>query len=235
VPIDKLVPTLEEATTLTKLVIQSAAGRRLTSYVQWVTGPRRSDELDGPRELHIILIDNGRSSVLGQPLGEALYCIRCAACLNACPVYQRVGGHTYDSVYSGPIGIPFTAIVFGESDHTHELSRASSLCGACTDVCPVGIDIPRLILETRRMAVASERVRGLARIGFLLYLFVITHPWLYRLMTRLGRIASVVLAPRGRMVALPGLGRWTKTRDLPGFARQSFRQRFYKRRSGHAS
>jgi L-lactate dehydrogenase complex protein LldF len=233
VPIEKLVPTLGDAVTLLKVLCGSATGQKLTAYVSLISGPRRAGELDGPEELHVILVDNGRSQAIGTVLEEALCCIRCGACLDVCPVYGRVGGHTYDSVYPGPIGIALTPITAGPSRATDELAHASSLCGACADVCPVRIDLPKLILETRRRAVASRRVGGFERFSFLVAALLMRHPSLYRFALWLGRTASRLLARRGRIERLFGLGAWMAKRDLPAFAPDSFRSRFARRRRGH--
>jgi L-lactate dehydrogenase complex protein LldF len=228
VPIEKIVPTLEDAATLLRVLVRSAGPQLLTTYTTWLTGPRRPGEMDGPAELHIVLVDSGRSEILGTPLEEALRCIRCGACLNVCPVYRRVGGHTYGTVYSGPIGIPLTPIVHGADESTDELSHASSLCGACEEVCPVHIDIPGLILETRRQAVKAGRPHLAVRLAFWLYAFIVSRPWLYRWSLFTGRWLSRLLAHRGRIEH--GLGAWTRTRSMPGFAREPFRLRHARRR-----
>jgi L-lactate dehydrogenase complex protein LldF len=231
VPIEKVVPTIEEAVTLVKLLTWSAIGK-ITTYVSWITGPRREKEADGPRELHIVLVDNGRSEAVGGPLEEALHCIRCSACLNVCPVYRRVGGHTYDSVYSGPIGISLTPIVQGASQATDELAHASSLCGACEEVCPVRIDIPRLILRSREQAVKAGRA-GFERFFFFLYAAIVRRTWMYRLALRIGGWASRLMARDRWLARAPGLRTWTSSRDFPSLPKRSFRQRFADRDKVH--
>jgi L-lactate dehydrogenase complex protein LldF len=235
VPIEKLVPTLDDAVTLLKVLCGSATGQKLTAYVSLIAGPRRAGELDGPSELHVVLVDNGRSRVIGTELEEALCCIRCGACLDVCPVYGRVGGHTYDSVYPGPIGISLTPITAGASRASDELAHASSLCGACADVCPVRIDLPRLILETRRRAVSARRTGWRERVTFLIAAAVMRHKWLYRTALWFGRLASRLVARDGRIERLAGMGAWMDRRDLPAFARESFSARFARRRREAAS
>ena len=230
VPVEKLVPTLDDTATLVKMLVQSATGQRLTAFVSWLTGPRLEGELDGPGAVHVVLVDNGRSASLGGPLEEALMCIRCGACLNACPVYRRVGGHSYGGVYPGPIGIAVTPIVEGAGPHGDELAHASSLCGACEDVCPVKIDLPRLILQHRRTQVTSGRAPAKANALFSLYAMVMQRPWLYRLALFVGWIATSIIGRRGRVEWLPGAAAWTRSRSMPIVARESFSQRFARRR-----
>ena len=139
---ERVIPHLSDVATFLPLLTRSATGQRISSYVSFVTGPRRSDEEDGPQEFHLVILDNGRSKMLADPeLREALYCIRCGACLNACPVYGKVGGHAYGWVYPGPIGAVVTPSMVGVPK-ARDLPFASTLCGACRDVCPLRIDIP---------------------------------------------------------------------------------------------
>ena len=142
---ERIVPTLTDLNTMLQLLARSATGQKLTVYNNIITGPKRTNELDGPDELHIIIIDNGRSNILASSLSEILYCIRCGACLNACPVFQSIGGHAYGSVYPGPVGSILSPLLFG--NHFDPLPHASSLCGACKEVCPVDIDIPSLLIK----------------------------------------------------------------------------------------
>ena len=150
---ERVIPHLSDVATFLPLLTRSATGQRISSYVSFVTGPRRSDEEDGPQEFHLVILDNGRSKMLADPeLREALYCIRCGACLNACPVYGKVGGHAYGWVYPGPIGAVVTPSMVGVPK-ARDLPFASTLCGACRDVCPLRIDIPRMLLKLRSDAV----------------------------------------------------------------------------------
>ncbi len=152
--IERLVPTLEDLALMLYLLPRSATGQKLSVYTSLIHGPRRPGEVDGPQERHLILLDNGRSALRASPLAEALYCIRCGACLNACPVFREIGGHAYQgahgaySPYPGPIGSVVSPGLFGVAEFGH-LARASSLCGACREVCPVDIDLPKLLLRVR--------------------------------------------------------------------------------------
>ena len=146
--IERLVPTMDDLAVMLRLLPRSATGQKLTNYVSLITAPRRKTDPEGAEERHVILVDNGRGALLGTPLAESLDCIRCGACLNACPVFREAGGHSYGSVYSGPIGSVVSPALFGMSEFGH-LAKASSLCGACVDACPVGIDIPGLLLRVR--------------------------------------------------------------------------------------
>lgn len=231
---EKVIGTWEEWTTTLKLLTRSATGQRISSYVTTVTGPRRPEDADGPDELHLVIVDNGRSKLLGSTFRESMMCIRCGACLNACPVYREIGGHAYGGVYAGPIGAVQTPILFG-LDKFPELPHASSLCGACLDACPVMIDIPRMLLELRRMEAegdpkldfsyaslhrASAGQRPLRpwieRLIFRLYVLGAKTPLLYRL----GAKARWLLKPfsRGERIPdtpLPILKNWTRYRDFP--------------------
>lgn len=146
--IEKIAPTWDEAAVWLSLLARSAAGQPLSIYTSIITGPARSDDPDGAKEVHIVLLDNGRSQLVGTKYEEVLQCIRCGACLNVCPVYSEAGGHAYGSPYCGPIGAVITPLLFGLEDY-EALPHASSLCGACKDVCPVRIDLPRMLLELR--------------------------------------------------------------------------------------
>ena len=147
---EKVIPSMQDLSVFLRLLPRSATGQRITSYVSMVSGPRRAEDEDGPEEFHLILVDNGRSKMLADPhLREALYCIRCGACLNICPVYQKVGGHAYGWVYPGPIGAIVTPTLVGLGQ-APDLPQASSLCGACREVCPIKINIPRMLLHLRQ-------------------------------------------------------------------------------------
>ena len=146
--IEKIAPTWDDAAAWLALLGRSATGQALSIYTTFITGPARPEDPDGPKEVHIVLVDNQRSKVVGTPYEEVLQCIRCGACLNVCPVYREAGGHAYGSPYSGPIGAVVSPLLFGRAEY-EALPQASSLCGACLDVCPVRIDLPRLLLELR--------------------------------------------------------------------------------------
>jgi L-lactate dehydrogenase complex protein LldF len=201
-----------------------------------ITGTKSGREDEGPDDLHIVLLDNGRSRMLSHPVTrQSLACIRCGACLNACPVYQQIGGHAYGSVYAGPIGAVITPQLLG-IERTSQLPYASSLCGACRDVCPVKIDIPALLLHLRGQIVArgAGGKRPLERLAFRAYAAIMGRPRLYeraarlgRLLQRLGRVGERVGAQRGIVGRLaPPLGAWTAWRDLKPLAPRSFREQW---------
>jgi L-lactate dehydrogenase complex protein LldF len=234
---EKVIPCLQDLAVFLRLLPRSATGQRISSYVSMITGPRRDADEDGPEEFHLILVDNGRSNLLSDPeLREALYCIRCGACLNVCPVYQKVGGHAYGWVYPGPIGAIVSPMLTGLKE-AKDLPYASSLCGACREACPVKINIPRMLLHLRhRLAEspdaaekASSKSEGLlAR----LYSKVMSRPGLLLLAHKLGRnlqkpFLSLPLSRGGKMISkvpVPLLSKWTKARDLPALPKRTFRE-----------
>jgi L-lactate dehydrogenase complex protein LldF len=219
--IDKVIPSLTDLLVFLQLLPRSATGQTLTTYTNLVRGPRRPGEADGPDELHLIVLDNGRVAQLGGPLREALHCLRCGACLNVCPVYRQIGGHAYGHTYPGPIGILLTAMLEG-TPAVRQLAHASSLCGACQEACPVKIDIPGMLIALRtsldRERVAPWPERLMARLAGR----VLTRPALFRTLGRaarpLQRALDVVLRP------------WTRHRALPAPARRSFTEQWKERR-----
>jgi L-lactate dehydrogenase complex protein LldF len=219
--IEKVVPTLDGVVALLRVLARSGSGQKLTSYTSFISGPRRADEPDGPDEIHVVLLDNGRSRTLGTDQWESLLCIRCGACLNACPVYQRIGGHAYGSTYPGPIGLLATAMVRPDEESQAVMPHASSLCGACHEICPVQIDLPRMILSLRAQSVAAGRPPALERMLFWLAAFVFRRPWLYRAALGLGAWLSRVVG-KSHLRSL-GPKAWTRSRDLPMVARTPFR------------
>jgi len=194
----------------------------------------KNREPDGPEEVHVVILDNGRSRLLGTDLAEILYCVRCGACLNACPVYRVIGGHAYGGVYPGPVGSVVMPGLHGFEDWS-ELAQASSLCGACRDVCPVKIDLPRLLLTVRREAAARQLAPFWLRAAMPLYAAVATRPRLYQWAGRAaGRVARA-LRPEGWFRRLPGpLGAWTSCRDFPAPAVRSFVDEHKARKAGAA-
>ena len=226
--IERLVPNLDDLSLMLQVLARSATGQKITVYNNIITGPRRNGEGDGPDELHIILLDNGRSRVLGSEVAEILYCIRCGACLNACPVYREIGGHAYGSVYPGPVGAVLTPALGGIAPWS-DLPQASSLCGACREVCPVRIDIPRMLLVERDLATKAGKMQWWLRFGLHMYSFTVTRPALYKVATTVSRWGSrVVAAPTGGWIKYlpPPLNRWTQSRDFPAFAPKSFSDQF---------
>jgi L-lactate dehydrogenase complex protein LldF len=229
--IERLVPGLAELDVMLRLLPRSATAQKTTSYVSLVSGPRRAGEPDGPEQFHVVLVDNGRSGLLGGEMEEALLCIRCGACLNVCPVFREVGGHAYGSTYSGPIGSIVSPALFGSE--FYELANASTLCGACQDVCPVRIDIPRMLLAVRRRHVAAGQPPGWLRLGLQAFAQVARRPRVFRLAQRLAALGSGLFARQGWIRALPPpLSAWTGRRDFPKFARRTFRERWRERQDG---
>ncbi|MEE9257147.1 MAG: LUD domain-containing protein, partial [bacterium] len=199
------------------------------SYFTMVTGPRGPEEADGPEEMHLVILDNGRSRHLGGPFHEAFYCIRCGACQNACPVFQTVGGHAYDSVYGGPIGSILSPMLQG-LEVSGDLPAASSLCGACQEVCPVFVDIPRMLIEMRAARVAQKKIPLAERLAFRLGGLAMRNPMIWELGLKALPWLAKPLARAGKWPWLPGpLGAWARKRDLPAPAEKSFRARWRER------
>ncbi|HXF04612.1 MAG TPA: LutB/LldF family L-lactate oxidation iron-sulfur protein [Blastocatellia bacterium] len=231
--IEKVIPRWDDLAVFLRLLPRSATGQKMSAYVSLLTGPRRPDEPDGPDELHVVIVDNGRSAMLADPdLRQALACIHCGACLNVCPVYRTIGGHAYGWVYSGPIGAILTPQLVGLRQ-AGQLPFASSLCGACRDACPVGIDFPRLLLALRHRAIEGTpdqrpRPAWRERVGMALWAFVMMSERRYRLAATLARWAQKLFVADGRIRRLPlyPFSEWTKDRDLPPLAPQPFRKRW---------
>ncbi len=233
VGIEKLIPRFQDLAVFLRLLGRSGTGQKLTSYTSILTGPRRLGE-DGPDEMHVILIDNGRTRALAdEKMREALYCIRCGACLNACPVYRKIGGHAYGWVYSGPIGALITPELAGLKQ-ARELPFASSLCGACREVCPVKINIPDLLLHLRAQAqetAAATKPPGSPvreHTAMRLWAWLMTSSRRYAWSARWARIGQHLVARSGwiRSSRFFPLSAWTRDRDLPALAPRSFRQRW---------
>ncbi len=230
--VEKVVPTIDEALTLLAVLPRSATGQKLSSYFTMVTGPRRPDETDGPEEMHLVILDNGRSRHLGGPFHEAFYCIRCGACQNACPVFQTVGGHAYDSVYGGPIGSILSPMLRG-LDVSGDLPAASSLCGACQEACPVFVDIPRMLIEMREARVAQKKIPLTERLAFRLGGMAMRSPMMWELGLKMLPWLTKPFTREGKIARLPGpLGAWTRGRELPAPAEKSFRARWRERQRG---
>ncbi len=225
--IEKVIPRLGDLAVFLPVLVRSATGQKLSSYVSVLSGPRSVGEAGGPEEFHLVLVDNGRTAVLADPdLREALQCLRCGACLNACPVYERVGGHAYGWVYGGPIGAVLTPGLLGVP-RAAELPYASTLCGACREVCPVRIDIPRMLVHLRAQVVASGLPRPLERVGMRLLGWILRSPARYRWAGRLARAVQRVVWGDRPIRSLPGpLRAWTQMRDFPPLAPNAFRERW---------
>ncbi len=227
--IEKIIPRFEDLSTFLSVLFRSASGQKMSAYVSFITGPRRKNDMDGPEEFHLVIMDNGRSEILAhEETRESLHCIRCGACLNACPVYRKVGGHSYGWIYSGPIGAIITPQLLG-IDKAPDLPFASSLCGACRDVCPVKIDIPRVLLELRRRVKNNKRTRaGFGeRVAVRLWRFSMEHRRIYSLFSSLSYIVQKPWLQEGRLKSLPiPFSRWTRHRDFPPISKKPFRERW---------
>lgn len=228
--IEKIVPRLEDVPTFLRLLPRSATGQRTSSYLSVLTGPKRTGDAEGPEKLHIILLDNGRSGILAGKYREILKCIRCGACINACPVFQSVGGHAYGWVYPGPVGSVFSTLLLGLPEASL-LPGASTLCGTCEEVCPVEIPLARMLLELR----ADEREQGLKApseiAGAKAFAGVMGRAGLLEALQRMLGVLSELLSREGRITRLPPpFSRWTQRRDFPAPAPQPFRRLWKKAR-----
>jgi len=224
--VEKVVPSMTDLAVFLAILAKSATGQKLSVYTSLVDGPRRGGELEGPDEFHLVLLDNGRIKQIAGPLREALYCLRCGACLNVCPVYRQIGGHAYGYTYPGPIGILLTAMLNGP-ESVKDLAHASSLCGACADACPVRIDIPRMLVELRKEVGERRIAPWPERVVFGALGSLLRRPALYRLSAPLGRLFQRPFVRGGVIRRLPlVLGQWTRTRDLPAVAARTFQERW---------
>jgi L-lactate dehydrogenase complex protein LldF len=223
---EKVIPSMTDLMVFLALLARSATGQKLSSYTTLVRGPRQPGELEGPEEFHLILMDNGRTRQIAGTLREALYCLRCGACLNVCPVYRQIGGHAYGHTYPGPIGILLTSMLKG-TEAVKDLAHASSLCGACKEICPVGIDIPRMLIELREHLDREKIAPWTERVVFKTATLVLKSPALFRLAAAAGRLIQRPFVRNGRVRSLPlFFGKWTATRDLPPVARKTFSERW---------
>ena len=231
--IEKLIPRATDLAVFLKLLGRSATGQPLTVYTSFLSGPRRPGEVDGPEEFYVVLLDNGRTKLLANAdKRESLFCIRCGACLNHCPVYRKIGGHNYPWIYSGPIGKIITPQFHGVLQDPW-LPFASSLCGACAEVCPVKIDIPKLLLQLRSEVTESKRSEhkdASERRAFRMYAWLMRHPSLFQAFGKIGSKFAPAPPHGGWVRRLPGimrigpLARWIAQRDLPPPASKSFHE-----------
>jgi L-lactate dehydrogenase complex protein LldF len=231
--IEKIVPTLEDLSVILRLLSRSATGQSISNYVTLLTGPKRSGDTDGPEQCHIVLVDSGRTRLLGTELQPALRCIRCGACMNHCPVYQNIGGHSYGWVYPGPIGSILTPSYVG-MQNALDLPQASTLCNACGVVCPVKIPLPDLMRVLRQKQI-EERLRPLGeRTSINLWRYAAARPKLYATLAKLAARIGRWLGGREALIhRLPGLDGWTKGRDMPAPAGKTFRELYAQTRRNH--
>ena len=241
--IERLVPTMDDLSLMLNLLPRSATGQKLSVYTNLLNSPRRSEDPDGPQERHIILVDNGRRDVQASGLREILYCIRCGSCLNACPVFREIGGHAYvnllgkSSPYPGPIGSVLSPALFGQLEYGH-LARASSMCGACREACPVDIDLPKLLLRVRT-GIQSTQAESNSKpnapvplaVGLKLFTFAASSPWRFAVAQRLaglfGSIATF-FSKGDPWLRLPDFSGWGSSKDFPRPASRTFRDRYQK-------
>ncbi len=226
VGIEKVIPALSDLAVLLKLLIPSAAGQKISSYVTMVSGPRKEGELNGPREFHLVLLDNGRSQILGSEYRQALRCLRCGACLNVCPVYAKIGGHAYGWVYPGPIGAVLTPLYKGLKKH-RDLPHASTLCGACLEVCPVMIDIPEMLLKLRRDEAEQKQGSLRERLAFKAWGYGVASAGKYNFFSKLARAFQSPFVKDGKVTRLPfPVSGWAKEKEFPPLIKKSFRERW---------
>jgi len=228
--IEKLVPTLEDVAEFLRVLARSATGQEMSVYTTLSTGPRRLGDPDGPREYHVVLLDNGRSAMLGGQFRDMLRCIRCGACMNHCPVYQAVGGHAYGWVYPGPMGAVLTPSLIG-IDKAGHLPNASTFCGRCEEVCPVRIPLPKLMRFWREREFERQLSPATVRTGLALWAFFARRPWLYGIATDLAaRALALVGRAHGRFRWLPFARGWTDQRDFPAPQGATFQSQWRRRR-----
>lgn len=232
---ERLVPTLDDLALMLSLLPRSATGQKLSVYTQLIHSPRRAGETDGAQERHLVIIDNGRSRLRNSPLHEALYCIRCGACLNACPVFRELGGHAYVgsdgsiAPYPGPIGSVVSPGLLGEN-FVH-LAQASSLCGACKDACPVDIDLPKLLTRVRAgkaPATSGNGLSPLSKFGLQIYSRIARNPKLFSVSQKFAALTTFLVSPFSQWIHLPAFTGWGYSRDFPRPAVSPFRERFHR-------
>lgn len=230
---ERIVPTWEDLDIMVSLLCRSAVGQKLTSYITTVTGPTDEGALDGPEEFHLVIVDNNRSKALGTVFQPALHCIRCAACINVCPVYSHVGGHSYGSIYPGPIGAVLSPILGGYNDFK-ELPYASSLCAACTEACPVKIPLHELLIEHRRTLVEEEKQVAMSeKMAMKGFAIGAKSPRLFEMGTKAAPFLLKPFANEGKITKGPGpIKDWTSSRDFPTPKKERFRDWFVNREKG---
>jgi L-lactate dehydrogenase complex protein LldF len=225
------VPTLEDLATLLRLLPRHGTGQTITNYVSLTTGVRGGDEADGPQHFHVILVDAGRTRLIGGEMAEMLRCIRCGACMNHCPVYQSVGGHAYGWVYPGPMGSILTPTYVG-LENAVDLPNASTFCNQCGVVCPVKIPLPDLMRKLREQQFDRQLKPWAERMGLALWSWAARRPAVYALWSRIAaRLLAQMGGARKLIHSLPGAGGWTRERDLPAPSGRTFRDLYAQRKS----
>ncbi|MBL8589751.1 MAG: iron-sulfur cluster-binding protein [Methylobacteriaceae bacterium] len=228
--IEKITPTMEDVAQLLRVLARSATGQEMSVYTTFSTGPRRPGDPDGPQEYHVVVLDNGRSSMLGGDFEDMLRCIRCGACMNHCPVYHAVGGHAYGWVYPGPMGSVLTPTLIGVDKAGH-LPNASTFCGRCESVCPVRIPLPKMMRHWREREFERNLSPAALRSGLKLWAFFARRPALYRLATRLSTKALHLMGrTKGRFAKMPLASGWTDHRDLAAPQADTFQALWKQRR-----
>ncbi|QEH17743.1 LutB/LldF family L-lactate oxidation iron-sulfur protein [Histophilus somni] len=226
---ERLAPTFQEVDVLITMLARSAVGAKLTAYNTWLTGPRLEGETDGPEDFHLVIVDNGRSSILESEFKEVLRCIRCGACLNTCPAYRQIGGHGYGSIYPGPIGSVISPLLGGYEEFK-ELPYACSLCTACNSVCPVKIPLAQLISKHREHIAQAGMTPMLERLSIFGFTLANSNPTLWKIGVKIGaKVAAKVIKNGKAPIEVGALAEWTKVRDLPTPDGESFRQWFQNR------
>ncbi|MCX7209646.1 MAG: LutB/LldF family L-lactate oxidation iron-sulfur protein [Burkholderiales bacterium] len=222
--IEKVLPTLSDLATIMRLLPRSATGQSISNYFSLLTGPRAQGEQDGPEHMYFVLVDAGRTSLVGTEFEEMLRCIRCGACMNHCPVYQKIGGHSYGWVYPGPMGSVLTPSYVGV-ENAMDLPQASTLCGECHVVCPVKIPLPDLLRKLREKQFKKGLRPVFEYVAFGVWAFVAKRPKLYRIATQIAaRLMRAMGNEKGLIATLPLATGWTEHRDMPVPAGKTFRE-----------
>ncbi|MGE3625865.1 MAG: LUD domain-containing protein, partial [Hyphomicrobiales bacterium] len=224
--IEKIVPTLDDACTILRVLARSATGQEISTYTTFSTGPRRPGDPDGPEQYHVVLLDNGRTEMLSGEFRDMLRCIRCGACMNHCPVYNAVGGHAYGWVYPGPMGAVLTPSLIGVDEAGH-LPNASTFCGRCEAVCPMRIPLPKMMRHWREREYEKGNVPVAYRTGLKLWAFLAQRPRLYRAFAAIGMpLLALAGGGRRRFRSLPLAGGWTHDRDFPAPQGRTFQSQW---------
>jgi len=233
---ERIAARLEDHDILLRLLCRGAAAQNMATYASYIGGPRQADQVDGPEEFHLVILDNGRSRILAdEEFREMLYCVRCAACLNVCPVYGKIGGHSYGHPYSGPVGAVIMPLLAGINE-AKDLCQGETLCGACQDACPINIDIPRMLLALRAKLADGDpkwdvsRASGSEKMVFQLWSWMIRNRGIYDFFLRTASIGQKFLPDKNGMLRYlpPPFNGWTKERDIPPVADESFIKRWKK-------